>query len=76
MSNGNYVICDNENYAYTNARTVICRYKLKEAGNPKAGLVLDKQVDMAPYMDNRAQVANTRNVILHAFSFNWYFILL
>ncbi len=52
MSNGNYVICDNENYAYTNARTVICRYKLKEAGNPKAGIVLDKQVDMAPYMDN------------------------
>ncbi len=49
MSNGNYVICDNENYAYTNARTVICRYKLKEAGNPKAGIVLDKQVDMAPY---------------------------
>ena len=52
MSNGNYVICDNENYAYTNARTVICRYKLKEAGNPKAGIILDKQVDMAPYMDN------------------------
>ena len=52
MSNGNYVICDNENYAYTNARTVICRYKLKEAGNPKAGIILDIQVDMAPYMDN------------------------
>ncbi len=52
MSNGNYVICDKDNYAYTNARTVICRYKLKEAGNPAAGIVLDKQIDMSPYMNN------------------------
>lgn len=52
MANGNYVICDKDNYAYTNAGTVICRYKLKEAGNPAAGIELDKQVDMAPYMNN------------------------
>ena len=52
MSNGNYVLCDKDNYAYTNARTVICRYKLKEAGNPAAGIILDKQIDMSPYMEN------------------------
>lgn len=52
MANGNYVLCDKDNYAYTNARTVICRYKLKEANNPAAGIELDKQIDMAPYMGN------------------------
>ena len=52
MANGNYVICDKDNYVYTNARTVICRYKLKDANNPSAGIELDKQIDMAPFMDN------------------------
>lgn len=52
MANGNYVICDKDNYAYTNARTVICRYKLKDSGNPAAGIELDTQLDIAPMMGN------------------------
>lgn len=52
MASGNYVICDKDNYAYTNARTVICRYKLKNPANPADGIVLDSQLDMAPYFNN------------------------
>ncbi len=52
MANGNYVICDRDNYVYTNARTVICRYRLKNPSNPAEGIVLDSQLDMAPYMKN------------------------
>ncbi len=52
MANGNYVLCDKDNYAYTNARTVICRYKLKNPADPAEGIVLDRTLDMAPYFKN------------------------
>ncbi len=52
LASGNYVICDRDNYAYTNAQTVICRYKLKNPSDPAEGIVLDSQLDMAPYFNN------------------------
>ncbi len=52
MANGNYVLCDKDNYAYTNARTVICRYRLKNPAAPAEGIVLDRTLDMAPYLKN------------------------
>ena len=50
MMCGNYVLCDKDNYAYTNAVTSLMRYKLKDKNNPAAGIDIDAQLDMSPYL--------------------------
>lgn len=50
MMCGNYVLCDKDNYAYTNAVTTLLRYKLKDNSNPAAGIDIDAKLDMTPYI--------------------------
>ena len=51
MTNGNYVLCDKDNYVYTNAVTTLLRYKLKNAAKPEEGIELDASLDMGPYLN-------------------------
>lgn len=46
ISSGNYVLCDKDNYAYTNIGTTIARYRLKEASKPEAGIELDSYLNI------------------------------
>lgn len=50
MMCGNYVLCDKDNYAYTNAVKTLLRYKLKNSGNPAEGIEIDAQLDMTPHL--------------------------
>lgn len=50
MANGNYVLCDRDNYAYTNAGKIISRYRLADAANPSKGIVLDAQMDLTSHI--------------------------
>ena len=47
ISSGNYVLCDRDNYAYTNVGTTIARYKLVDASHPEQGIMLDRQLNIA-----------------------------
>lgn len=46
IASGNYVLCDKDNYAYSNIGTTIARYCLVNPKNPDAGIKLDKQFDV------------------------------
>ena len=46
IASGNYVLCDRDNYAYTNAGTIVARYKLKNSARPDEGIELDRQLDI------------------------------
>lgn len=46
IASGNYVLCDKDNYAYTNAATIVARYRLKNENKPEEGIVLDKQLNI------------------------------
>ncbi len=50
IANGNYVLCDHENYVYTNAGKTLARYRLTDPANPSAGITLDAQIDMTAHM--------------------------
>lgn len=50
MMCGNYVLCDRDNYAYTNAVKTLLRCKLTDPANPAAGIDIDAQLDMTPYL--------------------------
>ena len=52
IANGNYVLCDKDNYVYTNAGHIMARYKLKNPNNPKEGIELDSQIKLTPYINN------------------------
>lgn len=52
MANGNYVLCDKDNYVYTNAGHTMARYRLVNNSNPKEGIVLDSQIKLTPYIFN------------------------
>lgn len=52
IANGNYVLCDKDNYVYTNAGHVMARYKLVDNNDPKQGIVLDNQIKLTPYIFN------------------------
>ena len=52
MANGNYVLCDKDNYAYTNAGQVMARYRLANPNNPKEGIVLDNQIRLTEFTFN------------------------
>ena len=49
MANGNYVLCDKDNYAYTNAGQVMARYRLANPNNPKDGIMLDHQIRLTNF---------------------------
>ena len=51
ISSGNYVLCDKDNYAYTNVGTIIARYKLSDSAHPENGIELDKQLDIKTHVD-------------------------
>lgn len=50
MANGNYVLCDKDNYVYTNAGRKIARYRLKNPAAPAEGIVLDSQIDLSEHI--------------------------
>ncbi len=50
IASGNYVLCDKDNYAYTNAGRSLARYRLINENNPSQGIILDKVIDMTPYI--------------------------
>lgn len=52
MASGNYVLCDKDNYAYTNSLSRIIRYKLTDPNDPSKGITLDKEIDMKNYFSN------------------------
>lgn len=52
MANGNYVLCDKDNYAYSNAGQVMARYRLANPDNPKEGIVLDSQIKLTQHIFN------------------------
>ncbi len=50
IANGNYVLCDKENYVYSNAGTILARYCLTDRNDPTQGITLVGQMDMKPYI--------------------------
>ncbi len=50
IANGNYVLCDKDNYVYSNAGKTLARYRLTDPANPSAGITLDAQIDMTAHM--------------------------
>lgn len=50
IANGNYVICDRENYAYSNAGKILARYRLVDKNDPAKGIALDGQIDMTSHI--------------------------
>lgn len=50
MANGNYVLCDRDNYAYTNVGKILARYRLDDSSDPSKGIVLDAQLDMTSHI--------------------------
>ncbi len=50
IANGNYVLCDRDNYVYSNAGKILARYRLTNPNDPSAGITLDAQMDMTPHM--------------------------
>lgn len=52
MMSGNYVLCDKDNYVYSNAGTRIARYCLKNSANPAEGIRMDASLDMSTVMGN------------------------
>ncbi len=50
IANGNYVLCDKENYVYSNAGTILARYCLTDRNDPTQGITLVGQMDMTPYI--------------------------
>lgn len=50
ISSGNYVLCDKDNYAYTNVSTTIARYKLTDPSTPETGIELDRLIDVKSYV--------------------------
>lgn len=59
MANGNYVLCDKDNYVYTNAGQVMARYRLANPNDPKEGIVLDQQIQLANYTFNSFTLVGT-----------------
>lgn len=53
MMSGNYVLCDKDNYVYTNAGFYIARYCLKNPANPAEGIKMDRSLDMSAFMGNQ-----------------------
>ena len=43
---GNYVLCDKDNYAYSNIGASVARYRLKNTGDPSDGIELDNRLDL------------------------------
>lgn len=52
MANGNYVLCDRDNFAYTNVGKILTRYRLVDQNDPSKGIVLDAQLDMTSNIFN------------------------
>lgn len=52
MMSGNYVLCDKDNYVYSNIGTHIARYCLKNPANPAEGIKMDASFDMSAVMGN------------------------
>lgn len=52
MMSGNYVLCDKDNYVYSNTGTHIARYCLKNPANPAEGIRMDASLDMSAVMGN------------------------
>ena len=52
MANGNYVVCDRENYVYSNAGRQLARYRLKQESRPEEGIEQVGVIDLAPYIAN------------------------
>lgn len=50
MANGNYVLCDRDNYVYVNADRKLARYRLADSSDPAKGIVLDAQIDLTPHI--------------------------
>lgn len=50
IANGNYVLCDKDNYVYINAGHILARYRLKNKNNPKEGIELDNQITLTPHI--------------------------
>ena len=50
MSNGNYVVCDKENYVYSNAGRKLARYRLKQESRPEEGIEQVGEIDLTPHI--------------------------
>ncbi len=50
IANGNYVLCDKDNYVYSNAGTILVRYCLTDKNDPTKGITLAGQMDMTPHI--------------------------
>lgn len=52
MSSGNYVLCDRDNFVYSNIGSTVVRYRLKNAADPTQGIELDSQIKLSDYNPN------------------------
>lgn len=50
ISNGNYVLCDKDNYVYSNAGRKLARYRLKSEARPEEGIEQVNLIDLTPYI--------------------------
>ena len=69
MACGNYVLCDKDNYAYTNAMATVARYCLKNAANPQEGIVLDKQLNLS------ADLGGVRTLVGMVMTYDGYLVV-
>lgn len=52
MASGNYVLCDKDNYAYSNIGSSVVRYRLKDASDPTKGIEQDRICKLSDYDSN------------------------
>lgn len=69
IASGNYVLCDKDNYAYTNIGTNIARYRLVDPAQPEKGIMLDKQLDI------RDQVAGAWTLVGVVMTYDGYLVV-
>ncbi len=50
IANGNYVLCDKDNNVYSNAGSMLARYRLTDKNAPAKGITPDGQIDMSPHI--------------------------
>ena len=69
MANGNYVLCDKDNYVYTNAGRKMARYRLKNASKPEEGIILDSQIDLS------SNILNSYTLVGATMSFDGHLVV-
>ncbi len=69
IANGNYVLCDKENYMYSNAGTILARYCLNDKSDPAKGITLAGQMDL------KSQIFGSRFLVGVSMTYDGYLVV-